>query len=45
MVGAGSVYLLMTGAEVVGAAGAATFLNVHFPLVDYYRAKFLSISY
>jgi hypothetical protein len=45
MVGAGSDYFLMTGAEVVGAAGAATFLKVHFPLVYCYRAKFLSISY
>jgi hypothetical protein len=45
MVGAGADYLLMTGAEVVGAAGAATFLKLHFPLVYCYMAKLISISY
>jgi hypothetical protein len=45
MVGAGSDYLLMTGAEVVGAAGAATFLKAHFPLVYYYMAILSSISF
>jgi hypothetical protein len=44
MAGAGSVYLLKTGAEVV-VAGATLFLKVHFPPVDCYKAKLLSISY